>query len=77
MVKSPDHQVWPKPSIWQGTAKGGKRQGRQKKRWEKNIKEWTGKELFKSPGGSKEQRKMEETGCEVFWGALTSLVVKG
>ena len=24
MVKSPDHQVWPKPSIWQGTAKGGK-----------------------------------------------------
>ena len=29
-------------TILQGTMKGGKRQGRQKKRWEDNIKEWTG-----------------------------------
>ena len=26
----------------QGTVKGARRRGRQKKRWEENIKEWTG-----------------------------------
>ena len=29
-------------TILQGTVKGAKRRGRQKKRWEDNIKEWTG-----------------------------------
>ena len=28
--------------ILQGTAQGGRRKGRQKKRWEDNISEWTG-----------------------------------
>ena len=28
--------------ILQGTAKGARRRGRQKKRWEDNIKEWAG-----------------------------------
>ena len=32
----------------QGTVKGGRRQGRQKKRWEDNIREWTGLEFAKS-----------------------------
>ena len=32
----------------QGTVKGGRRQGRQRKRWEDNIKEWTGLEFVKS-----------------------------
>ena len=27
--------------FWQSTVKGGRRQGRQKKRWEDSIKEWT------------------------------------
>ena len=31
-----------------GTVKGGRRQGRQRKRWEDNIKEWTGLEFGKS-----------------------------
>ena len=35
-------------SILQGTVKGGRRQGRQKKRWEDNIREWTGLEFAKS-----------------------------
>ena len=35
-------------TILQGTAKGGKRQGRQKKRWEDNIREWTGPDFAKS-----------------------------
>ena len=29
-------------TIQQGTVKGARRRGRQKKRWEDNIKEWTG-----------------------------------
>ena len=31
----------------QGTVKGGRRQGRQRKRWEDNIREWTGLEFAK------------------------------
>ena len=37
----------------QGTMKRGRRQGRQRKRWEDNIKEWTGMEFGKT------QRAME------------------
>ena len=47
MVMFPVHQVWPKP-ILQGTVKGGRRQGGQRKRWEDNIREWTGLEFTKS-----------------------------
>ena len=32
----------------QDTVKGGRRQGRQRKRWEDNIREWTGLEFTKS-----------------------------
>ena len=32
----------------QGTVKGGRRQGRQRKRWEDNIREWTGLEFGRS-----------------------------
>ena len=32
----------------QGTVKGGRRQGGQRKRWEDNIREWTGLEFGKS-----------------------------
>ena len=35
-------------TILQGTVKGGRRQGRQKKRWEDNIREWTGLEFGQS-----------------------------
>ena len=34
--------------ILQGTVKEGRRQGRQRKRWEDNIREWTGLEFAKS-----------------------------
>ena len=29
-------------TILQGTMQGGRRQGRQKKRWKDNVREWTG-----------------------------------
>ena len=35
-------------TILQGTVKGGRRQGRQRKRWEDNIREWTDLEFAKS-----------------------------
>ena len=35
-------------TILQGTVKGGRRHGRQRKRWEDNIREWTGLEFGKS-----------------------------
>ena len=52
---SPVHQVWPNPSC-KAQWKGGRRQGRQTKRWEDNIREWTGLEFAKS------QRQTEEDG---------------
>ena len=35
-------------TILQGTVKAGRRQGRQRKRWEDNIREWTVLEFAKS-----------------------------
>ena len=35
-------------TILQGTVKGGRRQGRQRKRWEDNIRVWTSLEFAKS-----------------------------
>ena len=35
-------------TIVHGTVKGRRRQGRQKKRWEENIREWTGRKFARS-----------------------------
>ena len=56
--------------------KGGRRQGRKKKRWEDNIREWAGLEFAKS-NRAVENRKIEETGCEIICGAQTTLAAKG
>ena len=42
------HSSGPAKTILQGTVKGGRTQGRQKKRQEDNIREWTGLEFAKS-----------------------------
>ena len=55
-------------TILQGTVKGGRRQGRQRKRLEDNI--------HQVPEGSGERGKMEETGCEIICGAPMTLTVK-
>ena len=54
----------------------GRRQYRQKKRWEDNIREWTGLEFAMGPEGSGEERKMEESGCEAICGGPTTPEVK-
>ena len=43
--------------ILQGTVKGERRQGRQKKRWEDNIKEWTGLAFGKSQRAVENRKK--------------------
>ena len=48
-------------TILQGTVKGGRRQGRQKVRWEDNIRKWAGLEFAKSQrevGNREEWKKL-------------------
>ena len=63
-------------TILQDTVKGGRRQGRQRKRWEDNIREWAGLEFDKSQRAAEYTKKMEETGCKIMCGAQTTLAVK-
>ena len=44
-------------TILQGSVKGGRRQGRQRRRWEDNIREWTGLEFAKSQRAVKNRGK--------------------
>ena len=53
-------------TILQGTVKGGRRQGRQRKRWEDNIREWTGLEFDKS------QRAVENSKKKKKWRKLVA-----
>ena len=62
-------------TILQGTVKSGRRQDRQRKRWE-DIREWTSLEFGRSEDSGK-QGKMEKAGCEIVCGAPTTLAVKG
>ena len=47
-------------SILQVTVKGGRRQGRQRKLWEDNIREWTGLQFGKSQEGIENREKWRE-----------------
>ena len=64
----------------QGIVKGGRRQGKQKKRWEDNIREWTDLEFAESQRAveniEKIEREKKKTGCEIICCAQTTLAVK-
>ena len=47
-------------TILQGTVKEGRRQGRQRKRWEDNIREWTGLVFAKSQRAVENREKWRE-----------------
>ena len=47
----------PAKTMLQGTVKGERRQGRQRKRWEDNIREWTGLEFAKSQRAVENRKK--------------------
>ena len=57
--------------------KGRRRQGRQRKGWKDDIREWTGLEFAKTQRAVENREKMEETGCEIICGARATLMVKG
>ena len=45
MIRARHKIIWTgQDFILQGTVQGGRRRGRQRKRWDDNIKEWTGLE---------------------------------
>ena len=48
-----------------------------RKRWEDDIREWTGLKFLKSQRTVENREKMEETGCEVICGAAATLAFKG
>ena len=64
-------------NILQDTVKGGRRQGRHRKRLEDNIREWTGLEFGKFQRAVENREKIERTGCKVICGAPATLEVKG
>ena len=64
-------------AISQGTVKGGRRQGRQRKRWEDNIREWTGLEFTKSQRAVENRGKWKELVAKSSVMPPTTLAVKG
>ena len=56
-------------TILQGTVKGGRRQGGQSKRWEDNIREWTGLEVGKSQRAEENREKWRKlvAKTETWW----------
>ena len=49
----------------------------QRKRWEDNIKEWTGLEFGKSQRAVESREKWKKTGCKIICDTPTTLAVKG
>ena len=47
-------------TILQGTVKGSRRRGRQKKRWEDNMKEWTGVEFGDSLRAAEDRERWKD-----------------
>ena len=69
-------------TILQGTVKGERRRGRHKKRWEDNIKEWTGMGFGDSLRAAEDREGwegivLERYCCNVICGALTTSKVRG
>ena len=68
-------------TILQGTVKGGRRQGRQRKQTEEEVgRQHQGMDspgVRQVPEGSGTQGKMEKTGCKIICDAPMTLVVKG
>ena len=54
-------------TILQGTVKRGRRQGRQRKRWEDNIREWTGLEFGKSQKAVENRKNWRKLVANHLW----------
>ena len=54
-------------AILQGTVKAWRRQGRQRERWEDNIREWTGLEYAKSQRTAENREKWRKLVANCLW----------
>ena len=54
-------------AILQGTVKGSRIQSRQRKRWEDNIREWTGLEFAKSQRAVENRKKWRKLVVKSLW----------
>ena len=63
-------------TILQGTVKRERRQGSQRKRWEDNIREWTGLESSKSQRAVENRKKLRKLVVKIIWSAPLTLAVK-
>ena len=75
MDMSPVHQVWPKPAC--KTVKRAKKIRQTEEEVGRQHQGMDRRGVRQVPEGSGEQKKMEETGCEVVCGAPTTPAVKG
>ena len=64
-------------TILQGTVKGARRRGRQKKRWEDKHQGMDGNGVWRVPEDSGRQGRIERYCCNVICGAPTTSKVKG
>ena len=64
MVMFPVHQVDLAKTSLQGTVKGGRRHGRQWKRWEDNTREWAGLKFGKSQRAVENREKWRKLVAE-------------
>ena len=64
-------------TILQGTVKGGKKTRQTEEEVGRQHQGMDRSGVRQVPGGSGEQGKMEETGCEIICGAPTTLAIKG
>ena len=70
--------------VVQGTVPGKRKRGRQKKRWEDNIREWTGLDFNSSQRAAEDRQRAAEDRqrwqqivADVSSGAPTTLMVPG
>ena len=63
--------------VLQGTLPGKRKRGRQKKRWEDNIKEWTGLDFNNSQRAAEDRQRWQKIAADVSSGAPTTLRVPG
>ena len=63
--------------IVQVTVPGKIKRGRQKKRWEDNIREWTGFDFNSSQRAAEDRQRWQKIVADVSRGAPTTLMVPG
>lgn len=64
-------------TILQGTVQGGRRRGRQRKRWEDNIREWTGMKLTDALRKAENRREWRKQVVKASGGAPTVFTDQG